>query len=52
MYLCNAGHEEIVHETYGCPLCVQIELNTALSEKVSDLEAKVDDLESELAELA
>ena len=45
MYLCDNGHEEIVHEGANCPLCES-------QQEAHEAEMKVADLEKELEEVA
>jgi hypothetical protein len=40
MYICSDGHEEICHETRGCPLCVMIK------EKDKEISAKDDEIQA------
>jgi hypothetical protein len=48
MYLCDDDHDEICHEGRQCPFCAKIKEK---DQEISDLNNKLDQLQSELAEV-
>lgn len=50
MYLCDNGHEEIVHEGANCPLCESMQENEVVEAKVAYLENELEEMTAEAAE--
>ncbi len=52
--ICASGHEEIVFEGHGCPLCDAIDTRHSiiidLEDSIKDLKEQIDDLESSIKE--
>ena len=47
MEKCSSGHEEIIYDGWGCPMCKMIE---ETDEEIGKFEDKISELETELEE--
>lgn len=51
MYICDDGHDEVVHEGRNCPVCEKIKEISDLEDKIFDLTEERDDLKNQIIEL-
>ena len=48
MEICDAGHEQIVHEERACPLCVEIQRVLSLQGELEEVRDERDSMHDEL----